>query len=128
MKVMIFGKATKETEDGVPPDPKAMEAMDKYNEALIAAGIKVELLGGLKPTRFGKRVQFSGKKVTVIDGPFADTKEVVAGFALWEVKSIEEAVEWVKKCPNPMPTDSDIEIRPLYSLEDLQRWKDGLTD
>jgi hypothetical protein len=120
MKVMILGKATKETEDGVPPDPKAMEAMDKYNEALIAAGIKVELLGGLKPTRFGKRVHFSGKKVTVIDGPFADTKEVVAGFALWEVKSIEEAVEWVKK--SPVSTDGEVEIRPLFSMEDFEAW------
>jgi hypothetical protein len=120
MKVMILGKATKETEGGVPPDPKAMEAMDKYNEALIAAGIKVELLGGLKPTRFGKRVHFSGKKVTVIDGPFADTKEAVAGFALWEVKSIEEAIEWVKK--SPVSTDGEVEIRPLYSMEDFEAW------
>ena len=126
MNVMVFVKATKDSEDAAPPDPKAMEAMGKYNEALIAAGIlKDQILGGLKPTRFAKRVHVSGKNRMVIDGPFAETKEVVAGFWLWEVKSIEEAVEWVKKCPNPMPTDSDIEIRPLYSLEDLQRWKDG---
>jgi hypothetical protein len=128
MKVMVFVKATKGSEDGVPPDPKAMEAMGKYNEALIAAGImEGKILGGLKPTRFAKRVHFSGKNRVEIDGPFAETKEVVAGFWLWEVKSIEEAVEWVKKCPNPMPTDSDIEIRPLYSLDDLARWKDGQT-
>jgi hypothetical protein len=120
MKVMIFGKATKETEAGVPPEPGAMEAMDKYNEALIAAGIKVEMLGGLKPTRFGKRVVWSGKKCTVIDGPFADTKEVVAGFAMWEVKSIEEALEWVKK--SPISTDGEVEIRPLYSMEDFEAW------
>lgn len=125
MKVMVFVKATKDSEEAaVPPDPKAMEAMGKYNEALIAAGImKEKILGGLKPTRFAKRVHFSGKNRTVIDGPFAETKELVAGFWLWEVKSIEEAVEWVKKCPNPMPTDSDVEIRPLYSLDDLAAWR-----
>jgi hypothetical protein len=129
MKVMVFVKATQASEDGAPPDPKALEAMGKYNEALIAAGIlKDKIMGGLKPTRFAKRVHFSGKNRTVIDGPFAETKEGVAGFWLWEVKSIEEAVEWLKKCPNPMPTDSDIEIRPLYSLDELQRWKDGLTE
>ena len=129
MKVMVFVKATQASEDGAPPDPKAMAAMGKYNEALIAAGIlKDNIMGGLKPTRFAKRVHFSGKNRTVIDGPFAETKEVVAGFWLWEVKSIEEAVEWLKKCPNPMPTDSDIEIRPLYSLEEVQRWKDGVTE
>jgi hypothetical protein len=124
MKVMVLGKATKDTEDGVPPDPKAMEAMEKYTEALIAAGIvDVSMLGGLKPTRFAKRVHFSGKNRTVIDGPFADTKELVAGFMLWEVKSIEEAVEWVKK--GPTPTDSVVEIRPLYSLDDIEGWSDG---
>jgi hypothetical protein len=129
MKVMVFVKATQDSENATPPDPKAMEAMGKYNEALISAGIlKDHILGGLKPTRFAKRVHFSGKNRAVIDGPFAETKEVVAGFWLWEVSSIEEAVEWVKKCPNPMPTDSDIEIRPLYSLAELQRWKDGVTE
>jgi hypothetical protein len=122
MKVMVFGKATKETEAGVPADPAAMEAMGKYTEALIAAGIMKEMiLGGLKPTRFAKRVYFSGKNATVIDGQFAETKEVVAGFMLWEVKSIEEAVEWVKKYP--MTTDSEVEIRPLYSREDFERWE-----
>ena len=121
MKVMVFVKATNDSEDGAPPDPKAMEAMGKFNETLIAAGIlKENIMGGLKPTRLGKRVHFSGKNRTVIDGPFAETKEVVAGFWLWEVKSIEEAVEWVKKCPNPMPTDSEVEIRPLFSLEEIQ--------
>jgi hypothetical protein len=124
VKVMIFGKATKDTEAGVPPDPKAMEAMGKYTEALIAAGIIKEMVfGGLKPTRFAKRVHFSGKNSTVIDGPFAETKEVVAGFMLWEVKSIEEAVEWVKK--GPMATDSTVEIRPLFSLEDMEAWSDS---
>jgi PhnB protein len=126
MKVMVFVKATKDSEAGVPPDPKMMEAMGKYNEALIAGGIlKEQILGGLKPTRFAKRVHFSGKNRTVIDGPFVETKELVAGFWLWEVESIDEAVEWVKKCPNPMLTDSDVEIRPLYSLEDLAKWRAG---
>jgi hypothetical protein len=126
MKVMVFVKATQDSEAGTPPDPKMMEAMGKYNEALIAAGIlKDQVLGGLRPTRFAKRVHFAGKERTVIDGPFAETKDVVAGFWLWEVNSIEEAVEWVRKCPNPMPMDSDIDIRPLYSLEDIERWEKG---
>ena len=126
MKVMVFVKATRDSEGGVPPDPKMMEAMGKYNEALIAAGVlKDQILGGLKPSRFARRVHFSGKDRMVIDGPFAETKELVAGFWLWEVKSIEEAVEWVKKCPNPMPTESDIEIRPLYSLDDIEQWRKG---
>ncbi|MFZ0501243.1 MAG: YciI family protein [Steroidobacteraceae bacterium] len=124
MKVMVFVKATQDSEDALPPDPKMMEAMGKYNEALIAAGIlKDKIMGGLKSTRFAKRVHFSGKNRTVIDGPFTETKELVAGFWLWEVKSIEEAVEWLKKCPNPMVTDSDVDIRPLYSLEDLEAWR-----
>jgi hypothetical protein len=123
MKVMVFVKATQDTEDGVPPSVEAMEAMAKYTEALIAAGIiKEPIYGGLKPTRFAKRVRFSGKNRTVIDGPFAETKELVAGFSMWEVKSIEEAVEWAKKCPNPAPTDSEVEIRPLYCLEELETW------
>jgi hypothetical protein len=125
VKVMVFVKATQDSEAGAPPDPKMMEAMGRYNDALVAAGImKEKILGGLKPTRFAKRVHFSGKNRAVIDGPFAETKELVAGFWLWEVKSIEEAIEWVKKCPNPMPTDSDIEIRPLYSLDDLAAWRE----
>ena len=124
MKVMVFVKATKDTEDGVPPGPDAMEAMGKYTEALIAAGIiKEQIFGGLKPTRFAKRVHFSGKNATVIDGPFAETKELVAGFSMWDVKSIEEAVEWAKK--GPMPADSEVEIRPLYSLEDFAAWDRG---
>lgn len=125
MKVMVFVKATKDTEAGVPPSPQEMEAMGKYGEALIAAGIGTpeSIGGGLKPTRFAKRVHFSGKNRTVIDGPFAETKELVAGFGLWEVKSIEEAVEWVKKAP--MPPDSEIEIRPLFSMDDMEAWDAG---
>jgi hypothetical protein len=115
MKVMVFVKATEDAESALPPDPKMINAMHKYNEALIAAGIlKGQILGGLKPTRFAKRVHFSGSNATVVDGPFAETKELVAGFWLWEVKSIEEAVEWLKKCPL---TDSVVDIRPLYSPE-----------
>ena len=122
MKVMVFVKATRDTENAVPPDAAAMEAMDRYAAALIAAGImKDNVRGGLKPTRFAKRVHFSRKDSTVIDGPFTETKEVVAGFSLWEVKSMEEAVEWVKKCP--MPEDSDVDIRPLYSLDDIDEWR-----
>jgi hypothetical protein len=123
-ELVVFVKATTDSEDGVPPDPKLIEAMGQYNEALIAAGImKERILGGLRPTRFAKRVHFSGQSRTVIDGPFTETKEVVAGFWLWDVKSIEEAVEWVRKCPNPMLTDSDVDIRPLYSLEDVEGWR-----
>lgn len=123
MKVMILGKATKDTEAGVPPKPEAMEAMEQYYNALIAAGIvKEDVRGGLKPSRFAKRVQFSGKNCTVIDGPFADTKELVAGYMLWEVKSIEEALEWVKKYPLE---DCEVEIRPLYSMEDFADWDEG---
>ena len=126
MKVLVFVKATEESEAGAPPDPQRMAAMSKFNEALIAAGIlKDRIMGGLKPTRFAKRVHFSGKSRTVTDGPFAETKELVAGFWLWEVSSVEEAVEWLKKCPNPMMTDSDIDIRPLYSLEELDEWCRG---
>ena len=118
MKVMVFMKATEDTENPVPPTPEALQAMHDYNEALIAAGIlKDQILGGLLPTRFAKRVHFSGTNRMVIDGPFAETKEVIAGFALWEVKSMDEAVEWVRKSPNPMMTECNVDIRPLYSPE-----------
>ena len=123
MKVMVFVKATQDSEVEAPPTQELLNAMPQYNEALIAAGIlKDQILGGLKPTRYAKRVHFSGKNRTVIDGPFTETKEAVAGFWLWDVKSIEEAVEWVKKCPNPMYTDSDIDIRPLFSMEEMEDW------
>lgn len=128
MKVMVFVKATPESESAAPPDLERMAAMSKFNEALIAAGILRDgIMGGLRPTRFAKRVHFSGKNRTVIDGPFAETKELVAGFWLWEVSSMEEAVEWLKKCPNPMLSDSDIDIRPLFSMEEVKRWKEGTT-
>jgi hypothetical protein len=119
MRFMVIVKATKNSEAGDLPTTELMEAMGKYNEELIKAGVM--LAGeGLKPSSKGARVRFSGDKRTVIDGPFAETKELIAGFWLWEVKSKEEAIEWVKRCPNPMPgEDSDIEIRQVYETEDF---------
>ena len=116
MKVMILMKANENTENAVPPSPEAINAMHNFNEALTAAGIlKDQVLGGLLPTRFAKRIRYSGKKVTVTDGPFTETKEVIAGFALWEVKSMAEALEWAQK--NPVIMDCEVELRPLYSPE-----------
>jgi hypothetical protein len=118
MKVMVMVKATKDSEAGVLPTTELLTAMGQYNESLVKAGII--LAGeGLKPSRYGKRVHFSGKSRTVTDGPFTETKELIAGFWLWQVRSMEEAVEWVKRCPNPMLSDSDIEIRPVFELEDF---------
>ena len=118
MRVMVLVKATADSETGVLPTPELLQAMGKYNETLIAAGI-MKAGDGLKPSSAGKRVAFDGLGRTVIDGPFAETKELVAGFWLWEVKDLAEAVEWVKRCPNPMPGPSEIEIRPLYEMEDF---------
>ena len=126
MKVMIFVKATADSEAGVMPTPELLTAMGEYNQSLVNAGILLAA-EGLKPSREGKRVRFSGKTRTVIDGPFTETKELIAGFWLWQVRSIEEAVEWVKRCPNPMLTDSDIEIRPVFALEDFVASTSGLT-
>src|SRR5450432_4397155 len=118
MKVMVFVKATADSEAGVMPTQELLTAMGAYNESLIKAGIM--LAGeGLKASRHAKRVHFSGKSRTVIDGPFTETKELVAGFWIWQVRSIEEAVEWVRRCPNPMMGDSDIEIRPVFGPEDF---------
>jgi hypothetical protein len=118
MKVAVLVKATKDSEAGVMPSAELLAAMGQFNESLVKAGIL--LAGeGLKPSRHGKRVHFSGKHRTVTDGPFTETKELVAGFWLWQVQSIQEAVEWVKRCPNPMLTDSDIEIRPVFEAEDF---------
>jgi hypothetical protein len=111
-------KATPDSEAGVMPDRKLLEDMGKFNEELVKAGIM--LAGeGLHPSSKGARVRFSGSKRTVIDGPFAETKELVAGFWLWKVKSREEAIEWVKRCPNPHPGDSEIEIRQIFEAEDF---------
>src|SRR6516165_4270101 len=118
MRVMVIGKATKDTEAGVPPSQELLEAMGKYNEELVKAGIM--LAGeGLKPSAQGKRVAFDGTRRTVIDGPFAETRELVAGFWLWQVRDMTEAVEWVKRCPNPMPGPSKIEIRPVVEAADF---------
>jgi hypothetical protein len=118
MRVMVFVKATADSEAGILPSPELITAMTDFNQQLIDAGIMVTG-EGLKPSSAGKRVLFSGKNRTVTDGPFTETKELVAGFWIWNVQSMEEAVEWVKKCPNPMPGDSEIEIRPFYELEDF---------
>jgi len=118
MRVMVIVKATKDSEAGVMPTKELLAAMLNYNEELVKAGIM--LAGdGLKPSSKGKRVRFSGSKRTVVDGPFAETKELVAGYWIWQVRSMEEAVEWLKRCPNPMPGDSEVEIRPFYEAADF---------
>ena len=118
MRFMVIVKATKDSEAGALPSEELLTAMGKYNEELAKAGIL--LAGeGLQPSSKGARVRFSGAKRTVIDGPFAETKELVAGFWLWKVKSKDEAIEWVKRCPNPMPGDSEIEIRQVFEAEDF---------
>jgi hypothetical protein len=118
MRVMVLVKATKDSEAGVMPSTELFEAMGKFNEELVDAGVM--LAGeGLKPSAQGKRVAFDGPSRTVIDGPFAETRELVAGFWLWEVKDMAEAVEWVKRCPNPMLGPSEIEIRPVYEMSDF---------
>ena len=118
MKFMVIVKATKESEAGILPDPQLLEEMGKFNEELVKAGVM--LAGeGLQPSSKGARVRFSGKDRTVIDGPFAETKELIAGFWLWQVRSKEEAIEWVKRCPNPMQGESEIEIRQVFEPEDF---------
>jgi len=119
MRFMILVKADKNSEAGVLPDEKLLTEMGKFNEELVKAGVM--LAGeGLQPSSKGARVKFSGSKRTVIDGPFAETKELIAGFWLWQVKSKEEAIEWVKRCPNPFPgTESEIEIRQVFEAEDF---------
>jgi hypothetical protein len=118
MRVMVLVKATKDSEAGVMPSTELLAAMGQYNEELVNAGIM--LAGeGLKPSSQGKRVAFDGPSRTVIDGPFAETRELVAGFWLWQVKDLAEAVEWVKRCPNPMPGPSEIEIRPVFEMADF---------
>jgi hypothetical protein len=121
MRVMVIVKATKTSEAGVLPGEKLLADMGKFNEELVKAGI-MQSGDGLKPSSAGKRVRFdgSGGKKSVYDGPFAETKELVAGYWVWNVKSLDEAVEWVKRCPDPMPgEESEIEIRPFYELEDF---------
>jgi hypothetical protein len=123
MKVMVFVKATPNSEQGLMPDEKMQKMftdMGKYNEELVKAGI-MQLGDGLKPSSAGKRVKFNdGGHASVIDGPFAETKELVAGFWIWQVKSLDEAIEWAKRCPNPMPGEEGVlEVRPFYEMEDF---------
>ena len=118
MRVMVIVKATAESEAGKMPSEQMLSDMLKYNEQLVKAGIM--LAGdGLHPSSKGKRIRFSGDKRTVVDGPFAETKELIAGYWLWQVRSMDEAVEWVKRCPNPMESDSEIEIRQIFEAEDF---------
>ena len=118
MRVMVLEKATADSEAGAMPSSDLLEAMGRYNELLVEAGV-MKGGDGLQPSSKGKRVAFDGDKRAVIDGPFTETKEIVAGYWLWEVKDMDEAVAWVKRCPNPMPGPSEIEIRPVYEIEDF---------
>ena len=118
MRFMILVKATKDSEAGVMPSEQLLSEMGKFNEELVKAGVM--LAGeGLHPSSKGARVRFSGAKRTVIDGPFAETKELIAGFWLWKCESLQEAIDWVKRCPNPMPGESEIEIRQVHEMEDF---------
>ncbi|MDF0668483.1 MAG: YciI family protein [Nitrospira sp.] len=118
MRFMVIVKATEESEAGVMPSTQLLTEMGKFNEELVKAGVM--LAGeGLQPSSKGARVRFSGKTRTVIDGPFAETKELIAGYWIWQVKSKEEAIEWVKRCPNPMPGESEIEIRQVFEADDF---------
>lgn len=118
MRVMVFVKATEESERGDMPTADLLEAMSKFNEELISAGV-MQAGEGLKPSSQGKRIAFDGLGRTIIDGPFAQTKELVAGYWLWTVKDLDEAVAWAKRCPHPMPGPSELEIRPLYEMADF---------
>ena len=118
MKFLVLVKATTDSENGVMPSAELISAMMKYNEELLKAGVLLDL-AGLQPTAKAARVRFSGASRSVIDGPFSETKELVAGYWLIQVKDLAEAVEWVKRCPNPMLTDSEIEIRPLFEMADF---------
>ncbi|MGC9446035.1 YciI family protein [Cereibacter johrii] len=118
MRVIVMVKATDESEAGLMPEPEIFEAMGRFNDELMAAGV-LKAGDGLKPSAHGARVRFDGASRHVTPGPFGPAEELVAGFWLWEVRDLEEAIGWVKRCPNPMPGPSDIEIRPLYEMEDF---------
>ena len=118
MRFMVIVKATADSEAGVMPSEELLAAMGRYNEELVEAGV-MQAGEGLQPSAKGARVRFSGKQRTVIDGPFAETKELIAGFWIFQVASLEECIEWVKRCPNPMPGDSEIEIRQIFEAEDF---------
>jgi hypothetical protein len=118
MKVMVIVKATKDSEAGVMPSQQLLTEMGNFNEELVKAGILLAA-EGLQPSSKGVRVRISGKQQTVIDGPFAETKELIAGYWLWQVKSLDEAIQWIKRCPNPYNEDGEIEIRPVFEPEDF---------
>lgn len=118
MRVMVFGKATEDSEKGEPPTMEAFEAMERFNEELVQAGVLIAG-AGLKNSSEAKRIIVDGSSRTVIDGPFAEARELVAGFSIWEVKDMDEAVAWAKRCPNPMPGRSEMEIRPFLEAEDM---------
>jgi hypothetical protein len=118
MRVMVIGKATKDSEAGIMPKQKALEDMGKFNEELVKAGVMLAF-GGLQPSSKGKRVRFSGDRRMVIDGPFTEVKELIAGYSIWQVRSMEEAVEWVKRCPNPHEGESEVEIRQVFEADDF---------
>ena len=118
MRVIVMVKASKDSEAGIMPSQQLLTDMGNFNEELVKAGVMLAS-EGLHPSSKGARVKFSGSNRTVVDGPFTETKELVAGFWLWQVKSMDEAIEWVKRCPNPMPTESEIEIRPIFEAEDF---------
>jgi hypothetical protein len=117
-RFMVMVKATKDSEEGQMPSEELLTAMSKYNEELVKAGVMLEG-EGLHPSSKGARVRFSGTERSVVDGPFAETKELIAGYWLWQCKSLDEAIEWVKRCPNPMDEDSEIEIRQVFEAEDF---------
>jgi hypothetical protein len=118
MRVMVMVKANEDSEAGVLPSEQLLTEMGAYNEALVKAGVMVAG-DGLKPSSAGARVRFSGSQRTVIDGPFIETKELIAGYWIWQVESLDEAIEWVKRCPNPMGVESEIEIRPIFEADDF---------
>ena len=118
MRVMVFVKATEDSENGAPPTAEMFAAMGRFNDELVKAGVLVAA-AGLKRSADGKRIAFDGPRRTVIDGPFAETRELVAGFWIWEVKDLDEAMAWATRCPNPMPGPSEIEVRPFLEAEDL---------
>lgn len=118
MRVMVLVEANKDSEAGVMPKQKGLEEMGKFNEELVQAGVLLAF-GGLQPSSKGKRIRFSGDKRTVIDGPFTEAKELIAGFSIWQVRSMEEAVEWLKRCPNPHESECEVEIRPVFEAEDF---------
>jgi hypothetical protein len=118
MRVMVIVKASEESEAGAMPDEKALTEMGNFNEELVKAGVLLAA-DGLKPSSKGVRVEFSGDRRTVVDGPFAETKELIAGYWIWQVRSMDEAIEWARRCPNPMPSGGQLEIRPVFEAEDF---------